>query len=479
MTLTSKAVHAVKWNAAGAVVRASIQYAQLAVLTRLLTPSDFGLMAVVSAITAYGAIFAEAGMSSGLIQRAAADNVVRSTVFWASVLIACCSAGLLVATAPLLAHLFHSDHFRESILICAPSLVISAVGRQFEVDAERALAFRGLVVIDALSNGFGAVVAVTLAYREHGAVAIAWGILASSGARCMLNWICIARAWTPRACFNRRAAQPYVNFGSLVLAGNLVNQVNSSIDVLLGGRLLGMNTAGLYSVPRQLILSVQGLVNPIVTRVGFPLIARSQHDGEQTSIVYRRMVNAIALTNAPIYSAIAVLHIDICALLLGPGWADSAGLLIPLSAWGYLRSLQNPVGALLLGLGRAKRALAWNCALLVFYPVALVIGSKFGVIGLASSLLVTALILLVPGWRWLVQPFTGWELRGYLATTILPLLIAIGCCLAAKILTQQMANVPLRIGMTLLVAGMGYLLAVPFISPVAGQLARSCIHFRR
>jgi O-antigen/teichoic acid export membrane protein len=249
--------------------------------------------------------------------------------------------------------------------------------------------------------------------------------------------------------------------------------------VLLGGRLLGMNTAGLYSVPRQLILSVQGLVNPIVTRVGFPLIARSQHDGEQTSIVYRRMVNAIALTNAPIYSAIAVLHIDICALLLGPGWADSAGLLIPLSVWGYLRSLQNPVGALLLGLGRAKRALAWNCALLVFYPVAIVIGSKFGVIGLASSLLVTALILLVPGWRWLVQPFTGWELRGYLATTILPLLIAIGCCLAAKILTQQMANVPLRIGMTLLVAGMGYLLAVPFISPVAGQLARSCIHFRR
>jgi O-antigen/teichoic acid export membrane protein len=184
------------------------------------------------------------------------------------------------------------------------------------------------------------------------------------------------------------------------------------------------------------------------------------------------MVGAVAALGAPIYAAIAVLAEDICSIFLGPRWNDAAETLSLLAIWAAVRSIGNPVGALLLGLGHAKRALAWNSTLLVFYPIALVIGSKFGVIGLASSLLVTALIFLVPGWRWLVQPFTGWELRGYLATTMLPLLIAVGSCLAAKILTQQMANVPLRIGITLLVAAMGYGVVMAALSPSARHLAR-------
>jgi O-antigen/teichoic acid export membrane protein len=163
---------------------------------------------------------------------------------------------------------------------------------------------------------------------------------------------------------------------------------------------------------------------------------------------------------------------DICSIFLGPRWNDAPETLSVLAIWAAVRSIGNPVGALLLGLGHAKRALAWNSTLLGIYPIALVIGSKFGVIGLASSLLATALILLIPGWRWLVQPFTGWELRGYLATTMLPLLIAVGSCLAAKTLTQQMANVPLRIGITLLVAGMGYGVVMAALSPSARHLAR-------
>ncbi len=135
-----------------------------------------------------------------------------------------------------------------------------------------------------------------------------------------------------------------------MLLNNVINHVNATIDLVLGGRMLGASQLGLYSVPRNLLLQVQGMVNPIFTRVGFPLIASIQHDKERVKQVYLKTMNMTASVNAPIYVAIAVFAPEIVWLLLGPNWTDTAPLIRVLALWGLLRSFGNPVGSLLFGL---------------------------------------------------------------------------------------------------------------------------------
>jgi O-antigen/teichoic acid export membrane protein len=470
--LRSRATTAAVWIAVGSAGRTLLQVGQLAILTRLLEPEAFGLMAVVLAVISVGSLFADGGLSSAFLQRRAVPDECRSSLYWVNLLLATAVALIIAVFSPLIAWAYDDSTLTWVILMCCPIFVLSAAGRQFEVASEKSLKFRSLVSIELCSAAIGVAAAIGSALAGWGVYSLPSAALAASLTKSVLAMALLSDGWQPQARLRFADVRSYIGFGSATLASNLINQVNLTIDIFLGGRLLGVDALGVYSVPRTMVMQTQGIINPIVTRVGFPVIAEVQGDPRVIRRAYELMVGAVAALGAPIYAAIAVLAADICSIFLGPRWNDAPETLSVLAIWAAVRSIGNPVGALLLGLGHAKRALAWNSTLLGIYPIALVIGSKFGVIGLASSLLATALILLIPGWRWLVQPFTGWELRGYLATTMLPLLIAVGSCLAAKTLTQQMANVPLRIGITLLVAGMGYGVVMAALSPSARHLAR-------
>jgi O-antigen/teichoic acid export membrane protein len=477
--LRSRATTAAVWIAVGSAGRTLLQVGQLTILTRLLEPEAFGLMAVVLAVISIGSLFADGGLSSAFLQRRAVPDECRSSLYWANLLLATAVALIVAVSSPLIAWAYDDSTLTWAILMCCPIFVLGAAGRQFEVASEKSLKFRSLVSIELCSAAIGVAAAIGGALAGWGVYSLPSAALAASLTKSVLAMALLSNGWRPQARLRFADVRSYIGFGSATLASNLINQVNLTIDIFLGGRLLGVEGLGMYSVPRTMVMQIQGIINPIVTRVGFPVIAEVQGDPRAIRRAYELMVGAVAALGAPIYAVIAVLAEDICSIFLGPRWNHAAQTLSVLAIWAAVRSIGNPVGALLLGLGHAKRALVWNSTLLAIYPIALVIGSKFGVIGLASSLLVTALILLIPGWRWLVQPFTGWELRGYLNTTVLPLLISSASCIAAKLLTQPVTNDPLRALATVSLAAVVYIIVATQVSPLAAQLVKSLYPSRR
>jgi O-antigen/teichoic acid export membrane protein len=477
--LRSRATTAAVWIAVGSAGRTLLQVGQLTILTRLLEPEAFGLMAVVLAVISIGSLFADGGLSSAFLQRRAVPDECRSSLYWANLLLATAVALIVAVSSPLIAWAYDDSTLTWAILMCCPIFVLGAAGRQFEVASEKSLKFRSLVSIELCSAAIGVAAAIGGALAGWGVYSLPSAALAASLTKSVLAMALLSDGWRPQARLRFADVRSYIGFGSATLASNLINQVNLTIDIFLGGRLLGVEGLGMYSVPRTMVMQIQGIINPIVTRVGFPVIAEVQGDPRAIRRAYELMVGAVAALGAPIYAVIAVLAEDICSIFLGPRWNHAAQTLSVLAIWAAVRSIGNPVGALLLGLGHAKRALVWNSTLLAIYPIALVIGSKFGVIGLASSLLVTALILLIPGWRWLVQPFTGWELRGYLSTTVLPLLISSASCITAKLLTQPVTNDPLRALATVSLAAVVYIIVATQVSPLAAQLVKSLYPSRR
>ena len=471
--LKARATSAASWTTVGSIGRVVLQVTQVTVLTRLLTPDDFGLMAIVMVMVSLGSLFSDGGLSSAFVHRRGVTDADRSSLYWLNVLLATSVALLVIGTAPILAWFYRTPTIAWIVLICSPIFVLGAIGRQFEIASEKSLRFRPLVLIELGSGMLGVLIAIMCALTGLGIYSLALAALATALSRTALAVAAFSSDWRPQTRLRWSEVQPFLGFGGATVASNIVNHFNSTIDVLIGGRLLGTDALGLYSVPRSLVLNVQSAVNPIVTRVGFPVIAELQHDREAVRRAYQMVLNVVATAGAPVYMGLAVLSAEICDLLLGPSWKGSAKTLSLLAVWAAFRSLGNPAGALLLGVGRASVALYWNLSLLAVYPLALWVGSAFGPTGLAASLLVSAMALFIPGWRWLVYPYTEWRFSSYAKTTILPLCNA-ACSLLLSSWCACFAQSSLaRVALTVSIGGGAYLLLTWLTNPPIVRIARS------
>jgi len=342
------------WVALGSAGRVLIRIAQIAILTRLLSPDDFGIVAIVMVVVSVGSLFSDGGLSSAFLQRRDVPDNARSRLYWLNSALAL-GVGIMVALlAPGISWIYGEPALTGVMIASTPVFVLGALGRQFEVASEKSLRFGNLVLIELCAALLGAGAAVGGAMLGWKAYSLIAAALVSAAVRSLLAIVVLSDGWRPSRRLRWSDVQPYVGFGGATLASNLVNQLNVSVDRILGGRLLGLDALGLYSVPRSLVLNVQNAVNPVVTRVGFPVIAEVQHDREEVLPAYQGVVRVVALVGAPIYGGIAVLSKDICRVLLGPEWTDASTTRTILACWGYCRSLSNPVGALLLG-GRPGR----------------------------------------------------------------------------------------------------------------------------
>ncbi len=458
MTLKHKTFSAVRWTTSASGARALLQIAQLAVLARLLTPADYGLMAMVSVVLGFAGIFADMGMNGAFVQRANVTEQERSSMFWLNVGMSSVLTLLIVSLSPLLARWFGDARLTPLLMLAASTFVISALGQQVRLSAEKALRFRPVVLVEIAAALLGFAAAVASAYAGWGVYALILGSLVGAVGSTIFTWVFLARGWRPLWRCRLNDVQTYLGFGGALVANNLVNEVNRSIDLLLGGRMLGAAVLGLYSMPRQLVFQIQGMVNPIVTRVGFPLIAQVQADIPRVRAIYLKTLNMTAATNAPLYVGIAFFAPEVVRLLLGDKWLNAIDLMRVLAVWGFLRSTANPVGSLLMGMGRADLSLKWNLAMLCLVPLVLWLCSHYGHMGLAWALLGLQVVLFVPAWYVLVRPLCKAELIEYSVAALRPFVLAAVAIAPGYLLIVEVSNIYARIVIAVVSAATIYLL---------------------
>lgn len=463
MTLKHRTFSAVRWTTTAAVVRALLQLAQVAVLARLLAPEDYGLMAMVAVVLGFATVFTDLGVNSAYVQRQDVAPKQRSSLFWLNVAMGGGLTLLVLVCSPSIADFFGDARLTPLLMLASITFVITALGQQVKMTAEKTLDFRPVVLIEIIAAVVGFVAAVIAAYVDWGVYALILGAIVNAVSVTSLSWLFLARGWRPMWRFQWADVHSFLGFGGALVANNIVNEFNRSIDLLLGGRMLAASALGLYSLPRQIVFQIQGLVNPIITRVGFPLIAQVQADIPKVRAIYLKTLNMTAAINAPLYVGIAFFAPEVVSIMLGDKWLAAPDLLRLLAIWGFLRSTGNPVGSLLLGMGRADLALKWNLAMLCMVPPVLWMGSHYGTLGLAWSLLGFTIVMFIPGWYVLVRPICNSGLLEYSIAALRPLLIAVMAIAPAYFVTMALTNVYLHMGLAVLISvplylGMSFLL---------------------
>ena len=360
-----------------------IQTVSTVALARLLTPADFGLVAMVVAVTGLGQAFADLGLSEATIQSEHINQNQVSTLFWINIAIGVGLAVITASLAPVLAWFYREPRVNEITVVTSLTFLICGLRAQHEAILRRQMRFSALVVRDIVSLALGVFVAVTMALRGAGYWALVAQPLITNFSQMVLSWLMVK--WVPGLPRLDSKVRSMVAFGGNVAASYLIMTVNRSADNALVGWYWGAGPLGLYSRAYNLLmLPVRHLSIPAGSVV-IPAFSRMQSDRERFARYYLRAMNLIFWIAAPVFGFLFVAAGPVITLVLGTQWKSAAPVfqILAISAVGQLL-LESTIW-LFVSQGHSDRLLK---LLLIVSPVVVgsfAIGLPFGIMGVALS----------------------------------------------------------------------------------------------
>ncbi|RUX62327.1 lipopolysaccharide biosynthesis protein [Mesorhizobium sp. M7A.F.Ca.US.014.04.1.1] len=374
----------------------------IAILARLLSPDDFGLVAMVVALTGIFDVFTTAGLSSATIQKHEISFDQVSALFWINILVGVFLALLCAASAYTISAFYHEPRLLRIAIAVAPAFLLNAAGVQHAALIERDLRYVTLSAIETGALCVGILSGVLLALRGYGYWALIAPTLISPAINSLGCWI--ATGWIPG--WPRRGAniRSLLHFGGIVTLNNLVVYIGYNVEKVLLGRLWGAASLGLYTRAFQLIGIPTATINSAVGAVLFSALSRMQHDPARLRNFYLKGYSIVIAVTVPITMFSFLFAHEIITVVLGSQWTGAATIFRLLTPTILVFGIINPTYWLLISTGKQKRSLYLAFAIAPLVITSYCAGISFGPEGVALSYS-TALVL------WL-YPHLVWSLHG-------------------------------------------------------------------
>ena len=266
--LTQATVTGLAWTAGNRIAQQGLLIAGVAVLARMLSPDDFGLVAMTAIFMGFVAIVGDLGLPAALVERREVSRVQLSSAFWLSLAIGVGLAVLLAAAAPLLAALYDQSKLLEITPVLALALPISALSAVQSGRAQRAMAFRRFAIIENVA--LAAAYASAIAAAAEGAGV--WSLVVLSLTRAAVATVAfwIVDPWRPSREFDRNAVRSLMHFGGNLAGASSIAYWIGNADNLLVGIFSGGRSLGIYSRAFTLMQAPLAQVSWAAQRVMFP-----------------------------------------------------------------------------------------------------------------------------------------------------------------------------------------------------------------
>jgi len=379
------------------VVRQVLHIAFIAVLARILDPTHFGLLAMVTAITAFLQVFTILGLDIATIQKKEVSWRQVSTLFWINLAIGIVLAAICAAASPLIAWLYNTPELVNINLWCSLGFIFGAAGIQHRAILTRRMHFGYLGTGELLGMAGGGALGIAMAVKGFGVYALVGQLLAGSLVTTLASWI--FTRWTPGLPKRDKAIWEMLGFGGHLTATNMVNYFSRNLDNVLIGWYWGPHHLALYTKAYSLVLlPIQQIIQPI-NRVAIPVLSKLQNDPERFISHYKKGMQLILTASMPI-AALSIVSADkIVLIILGEKWMDSVAIFRALGLAAFLGTTGPATAWVLISLGQTKRLMQWNGIRVVVMAAAMVIGLPFGAIGVGIGVSVAMLLLRYPALR--------------------------------------------------------------------------------
>jgi PST family polysaccharide transporter len=379
----------------------TLQIVSTIVLARILLPEDFGLVAMVAAITGYGSVVIDLGTRDAVVQRRSINEGEVSALFWITLAIGVALTAITILVAPLLAHFYAEPRLRDIAIAMSITFLAPALYYQQYALMRRALLFRKLAVIDFGSSLLATVLAIVLASRGYGYWAIvckavftvvftAFGVWLSCG------W------WPKRPSFTRGVREIY-GFGLNITAFLITDIVARSADRVALGYTAGPRELGYY---QNAFTAYEGGLTICVSlhNVASATLSKLRDDVPALQRAWSTALSSLTYFAAPGGAILAVIAQDLVFLVLGSKW-KAAGLILSVLALRFATQvIERTNGWLHIAAGRPDRWRHWGILSCIVTLVALFCGLPFGGVGIAAAYAVSSYCLFIPAIAYAGKP---------------------------------------------------------------------------
>lgn len=373
----------------------------MVVVARLLTPAEFGLVAMVTAVTGVYDLFRDGGLSAAAIQQVNVTEEQKSALFWVNMAIGGMLSLLCLLTAPILVHFYNEPRLFWVTIALSAGFICNSAGVQHSAILQRELRYETLTVIDILSILISTVVAVVMAMEGFGYWSLVVSAIVSPAAYTAMTLLVVR--WRPGSPRRAAGIASMLRFGGTVTLNSLVVYVAYNLDKVLLGRFWGADVLGLYSRACQVINIPTAQLNAAVGGVAFSALARLQDDPARYRNYFLKGYSLVIAMTAPITLFSAVFAEDIIRVVLGPQWSDAATTFRLLTPTVLFFGVINPLGWLMMSSGLQRRSLNVALVLAPLCIASYLIGLPYGPNGVALAYSSMMVLWLVPHMIWCLR----------------------------------------------------------------------------
>ncbi len=391
MSLFNKTVKAGSWQLASIFSRFILQIVAIAILARLITPTEFGYVAVAMMVLGFGEMIVEIGFAPAIIQTKNLTKGITSFCFYASV-----TMGMIFVTLNWFASPFIADFFeaKETVLVIKVlgfNILITKIGLVSRAILEREMRFDLITIADIIAIFIGYSVAIFMAFNGFGV----WALVVNSIIYAVVSVMILIyiKPFSIIPIFTKTDAKNVLTYGGGLTLSRLFNNIALRGDYFVVGKLLGTYALGIYEKTFHLMSMPGRYLGNIIDKVLFPGMSQIQSEKKRLGKAYIDALEFVNVILVPVSIFMIVTAKQIVLVLLGDQWMEAILplqiLLIPLALRTSVRASDCLVRATGFVYGSALRKMIYS----LFVVSGSYIGSKlWGLAGVAVFINVSVVV---------------------------------------------------------------------------------------
>ena len=381
-------------NFSARVLITVIQLLTLLVLARLLSPEDYGLVGMVTAITVFAPLLVSLGTPEAVVQRARITEKEISALFWINVAVGCGVAALMAACGPKIARFYGEPRLTWITEVSALTFVVSALSCQHNTLLRRAMKFKELAAVEVSSNLLSAGGAITMALYglEY------WALVLRP---VMLNTFIAFGAWlqcrwVPGRPAMSVGAKAMLRQGLHGASFMLTDFIAGSSDRIAIGYRSGPIQLGYYQNAMYIFENLVALLVSPAHNVAVASLGKAQNNPDELRRLWRKALLTLEFYAMPAFGIIAVTGQDLVVVLFGSKWSQAGVLISILALRGIPHAIERTLGWLHVAAGRMDRWMRWGFIAMCAQLIALFCGLPYGPTGVAVAFVVYTFIMFIP-----------------------------------------------------------------------------------